>query len=140
MAIDRAHIGFCLPPYTHVVSADAVGAFADAIGAATASHPASLPTFLKVIEGLGNSSRAILEALDVDLRRIVHVEQEFSYGEPIRIGDSVTVMRCVCDVLSREDSANEVLVIDSTVTSGCGALIGRSRQSLLVRADRTSTA
>jgi len=35
---------------------------------------------MKVIEGENGSSRAIVAALGVDLRRVMHVEQEFDYA------------------------------------------------------------
>ena len=135
MTIDRRHIGYRLPSRQVVVDADRVRRFAEAIGeqaagTAIANVP---PTFLKVIEGEGNSSREIVTALGVDLRRVMHVEQEFEYGVPLRGGDSVSVDRVVTDIYDRKDGALEFVVIDSTIHNSSGVFVGSSRQTILVR-------
>jgi hypothetical protein len=135
MTIDRRHIGYRLPSRQVVVDADRVRRFTEAIGeqaagTAIASVP---PTFLKVIEGEGNSSREIVTALGVDLRRVMHVEQEFEYGVPLRGGDCVSVDRVVTDIYDRKDGALEFIVIDSTIHNSSGVFVGSSRQTILVR-------
>jgi hypothetical protein len=135
MTVDRKHIGFRLPPFTVTVSAQRLRSFAVAIGGQEAGLEGAVapPTYLKVIEGEGNSSREIVKALGVDLRRVMHVEQEFEYGVPLRGGDQVTVERVVADIYDRKGGALEFIVIDSTMHNSSGAFVGRSRQSILVR-------
>ena len=138
MPIDRRYIGFRLQPFTVMVKAEQLRRFGEAIGIGGPSIDYSMapPTYMKVIEGEGNSSRAIVSALQIDLRRILHVEQEFEYGVPIRVGDRVTVERAVTDIYAKKGGALEFLVVESTLHNGDGALAGRSRQTILVRSEQ----
>jgi hypothetical protein len=88
---------------------------------------------LKVIEGENDSSRAIVAALGIDLRRVMHVEQEFEYGAPIRGGDHVTVERRVVDIYDRKHGALEFVVVESAMHNADGVSVGRSKQWILVR-------
>jgi acyl-CoA thioesterase FadM len=88
---------------------------------------------MKVVEGEGNSSREIVRALGVDLRRVMHVEQQFEYLGPIRSGDHLTVERRVADIYDRKDGALEFVVVDSSIQRATGECVGRSRQWILVR-------
>jgi hypothetical protein len=135
MTVDRKHIGYKLPPFTVTVSAERLRRFAVAIGEPGAGSECCVAplTYLKVIEGEGNSSREIIAALGIDLRRVMHVEQEFEYGVPVRGGDQVTVERVVSDIYDRKGGALEFVVVDSTMHNSTGAFVGRSRQSILVR-------
>ena len=135
MPIDRRHIGFRLQPFTVLVKAEQLRRFAEAIGIGDPhiDHSVAPPTYMKVIEGEGNSSRAIVSALQIDLRHILHVEQEFEYGAPIRVGDCVTVERTVADIYTKKGGALEFVVVDSTLHNGDGASLGRARQTILVR-------
>ena len=135
MAIDRKHIGFSLPRFDVTVDQERLRKFAGAIGASHDSVESGVApsTYMKVIEGAGNSSREIVRALGIDLRRVMHVEQEFEYHEPIRAGDQLTVERRVADIYDRKNGALEFVVIDSTIIRNSGQSVGRSRQWILVR-------
>jgi hypothetical protein len=130
--IDRKHIGFSLAPFTVLVDHEQLRRFAEAIGNSVHSDFAP-PTYMKVIEGENGSSRAIVAALGVDLRRVMHVEQEFEYGAPIRGGDHVTVERRVVDIYGRKDGAHEFVIVESTLLNAHGVSVGRSTQRILVR-------
>jgi len=135
MPIDRKHIGFSLPRFDVTVDQDRLRKFVGAIGASHDSVESGVApsTYMKVIEGAGNSSREIVRALGVDLRRVMHVEQEFEYHEQIRAGDQLTVERRVADIYDRKDGALEFVVVDSTILRNGGQSVGRSRQWILVR-------
>jgi hypothetical protein len=135
MPIDRKHIGYRLAPFTVTVSAERLRQFAAAIGEpqVRSGCDGAPPTYLKVIEGEGNSSREIITALGIDLRRVMHVEQEFEYGVPLQGGDQVTVERVVTDIYHRKGGALEFVVVDSMMHNSSGAFVGRSRQLILVR-------
>ncbi|MEA3177022.1 MAG: hypothetical protein QOI59_545, partial [Gammaproteobacteria bacterium] len=135
MPINRKHIGFSLHPFTVTVDPQRLRRFAAAIGASESSVESGIapPTYMKVVEGEGNSSREIVRALGVDLRRVMHVEQEFEYFEPIRAGDQLTVERRVADIYDKKDGALEFIVVDSEIHRAGGASVGRSRQWILVR-------
>ena len=133
MAIDRAHLGYALPPFTVEVTAARIALFLKAIVAEDGPQDVAPPTFMKAVEGEQNSSRRILETLGVDLRRVLHAEQQFDYLGPIRAGDSVTVQRTVTDLYDKKNGAMDFIVIESTVSHAERGLLGRSRQVVLVR-------
>lgn len=133
MAVDRALIGYALPAFDVVASAEHLAQFARAIGMSTVPDVAP-PTYMKAVEGQNNSSRRILDALAVDLKRVLHAEQQFDYLAPIRTGDVLRVQRTVTDVYERKNGQMEFIVIESSVTRVAdGELAGRSRQIVLVR-------
>src|ERR1700756_5599683 len=109
MPVDRKHIGFALPRFAVTVDPDRLRRFAAAIGASQQSVDSGLApaTYMKVVEGEGDSSREIVRALGVDLRRVMHVEQEFEYLGPIRAGDHLTVERRVADIYDRKEGTLE---------------------------------
>lgn len=135
MAIDRRHLGYTFPSFQVLINGERLRQFAEAIGETNASldHAVAPPTFLKCIEGEHNSSRAILDALDVDLRRVLHAEQEFDYFAPIRAGDCITVVRRVSDIYEKRGGALEFIVIESEFRTAAGSIAARSRQVVLVR-------
>lgn len=138
MAIDRRHVGYALPPFTVEVDPRRLAAFAAAIGERDPRLAAEVapPTFMKVLEGEHDSSRAILAALEVPLARVLHAEQQFEYLAPIRAGDRVTVRRTVTDLYEKKGGAMEFIVIESVLTGAAGLLLGRSRQVVAVRNPR----
>jgi N-terminal half of MaoC dehydratase len=141
MAIDRQFIGYRMSPFEVLVEAERVRRFIRAIGAPMESIPAGCvpPTFLKVIEGEGNSSRRLLDALGVNLQRVLHAEQEFEFGDPVRVGDRLIVERVVTDIFERKNGSLEFIVVDSSIRRNPGQWVGRSRQSILVRNPRMAT-
>ena len=135
MAIDHANIGLALPPFQVKIERERLQLFAKAIGETGPDLTGNIapPTFLKAIEGEHNSSRVILEALKVDLKRVLHAEQQFDYVEPVRAGDTITVERRVLDIYDKKDGALEFIVIESVLSNARRAVIGRSRQIVMVR-------
>lgn len=133
MAIDRRHLGYALPPFTVEVTPARIALFRKAIGADAGAPDVAPPTFMKAVEGEQNSSRRILEALGVDLKRVLHAEQQFDYLGPIRAGDALTVQRTVTDLYDKKNGAMDFIVIESTVSHAERGLLGRSRQVVLVR-------
>lgn len=134
MAIDRKFLGFALPAFTVTVTPERLADFAAAIGDTDPIESGAIapPTFMKVLEGEGNSSRRILEALGVDLRRVLH-EQQFDYVAPIRVGDTVGIERKVADLYERKGGLMDFIVIESSFSAPAGTLLGKSRQIVLVR-------
>ena len=133
--IDRRHVGYALPPFSVTVDSTRLEQFAQAIGERNPHLAGAIapPTFMKVLEGENNSSRAILAALDVDLRHVLHAEQHFEYMAPIRAGDRLTIERWVSEIYEKQGRAMEFIVIDTRFTGPAGQPIGRSRQIVLVR-------
>jgi hypothetical protein len=133
--IDRRHVGYTLPPFSVTVGSARLEQFAQAIGERNPRLACAIapPTFMKVLEGENNSSRAILAALDVDLSRVLHAEQHFDYMAPIRAGDCLTIERRVSEIYEKKGGAMEFIVIDTTFAGPAGQPVGCSRQIVLVR-------
>lgn len=135
MGIDRRHVGFALPTFTVSIAPDRLARFAEAIGEAGIAPAGAVapPTFLKVLEGEGGSSRRILDELGIDLRRVLHAEQQFEYYAPLRVGDSVTVERRVADIYDKKGGEMEFIVIETGFFDTAGERRALSRQIVLVR-------
>jgi hypothetical protein len=135
MAIDRRHLGHAFPTFQVLIEGERLRRFDEAIGETNASFAPDVapPTFLKCIEGEHDSSRAILDALEVDLKRVLHAKQEFDYFAPIRAGDCITVDRRVSDIYEKRGGAMEFIVIESVFRNEAGSTVARSRQVVLVR-------
>jgi len=133
MAIDRAHIGYTLPAFTVAATPERIAKFRAAIGETAGDIRVAPPTFMKMVEGEHNSSRRILDTLAVDLRRVLHAEQQFDYFGPILAGDQLDVVRRVADIYERKNGQMEFIVIESTIAHAERGLLGRSRQVVLVR-------
>lgn len=132
MSISRQYLNYALPAFSVTVEPERLQAFAGAIGDVQASDVAP-PTFMKAIEGENHSSRRILEALGVDLKHVLHAQQQFDYFAPIRAGDCVQVQRSVVDLYEKKGGALEFIVIESVMHNQVGAQVGKSRQVVLVR-------
>jgi hypothetical protein len=139
--VDTRFIGFRLPPFTVNVTSERTDAFTRAIGLPSGTHGgAAPPTYMKVVEGDGNSSRAIVTALQIDLRRLLHAEQEFEYHRAIWPGDVLRVERTVSDISTRKGGAVTLVVIDSAIYDNAHQCVGTSRQTLLVRNEPAGSA
>jgi acyl dehydratase len=143
--IDRRFLGFSLPPFCVVVDRWRVKLFCEAIGeenpvfwdrsaaaAAGFSECPVPPTFLKAIEAENHSSRAILDALGVALRGVLHAEQEFEFASPVYVGDEIRVVRTVADLFEKKGGALEFIAIETGFTRK-GSPVGRARQLVMVR-------
>jgi len=135
MTIDRCHLGYAFPPFQVQITTERLRHFSEAIGEINPSLVLEVapPTFLKCIEGEHNSSRSILDVLGVDLKRVLHAEQQFDYFVPIRAGDRITVDRRVGDIYEKRGGALEFIVIESAFCNEAGSIVARSRQVVLVR-------
>jgi hypothetical protein len=135
MTIDRQFIGYSLPKFTVTVDQERLRQFAAAIGAPPPDSAAQRapPTYLKVVEGEDNSSRKILSHLGVDLKRVLHAEQEFEYHASYRAGDQLAVERTVSNIYERKAGQLEFVVVDTVIRHTSGQLVGRTQQTILVR-------
>jgi hypothetical protein len=135
VSIDRRHVGFSLPTFTLTIASEHLARFAEAIGESNEAlrQVIAPPTFLKVIEGEGGSSRRIMNELEVDLRRVLHAEQQFEYFLPVRVGDSITVERKVAEIYEKKGGEMEFIVIETGFFDASGQRVALSRQIVLVR-------
>lgn len=144
--IDRKHIGLELPPLTVDVEKGRLRFFAQATGqkdpiytdeaAARAAGYDALPappTFLFSLELESPEPFKLFEILEVDLKKILHGDQTFTYGKPICAGDTVTLHSKVADIFEKKGGAMEFIVIETKATNQEGADVGSTRKTVVVR-------
>jgi acyl dehydratase len=74
-----------------------------------------------------------LDAEQVELRRIVHGEQRFSYQRPVVAGDVLTATLTVASL--RQIGGNDILGTVSAVTDESGALVCSTSATLVHRGE-----
>lgn len=146
MPLDPSVIGKELPPSTLAVDAGRLRFFAKAIGetnpiftdldAAKAAGHSNLPvppTFLFGIELENPDSFGWLAELGIDLRRVLHGEQSFTYHSTAVAGDVLTSTPTVGNVYSKKGGALDFIEKTSTVTRANGELVAELKSVIVVR-------
>jgi acyl dehydratase len=146
VALDRSLIGSESPGGTLLVTRSRLRAFARATGqtdplytdvdvAKQAGHrdlPVP-PTFLFSIDLERADPFRSLTDLGVDLRTVLHGEQEFSYHRMAYAGDELSTRSRVTDVYEKKGGALQFLVKETTVTDQDGALVATLRGTTVIR-------
>jgi N-terminal half of MaoC dehydratase len=146
MTVDESVIGKDLPPITLTVDAGRLRFFAKAIGetnpvftelemAKAAGHrdlPVP-PTYLFGIELESPDPFAWLAGIGVDLRRVLHGEQSFTYHSTAVAGDVLTATPRIGNVYSKKGGALEFIEKASTVTRENGDLVAELKTVIVVR-------
>lgn len=140
------HIGYTFPPSAHVVEAGRLRFFAKATGAnaplwwdeeaaRAAGYPAipAPPTFAFCLELDRDDPLGFLNDLDIDLARILHAEQSFTYHAPLFAGDTVTFQSRVRDVYDKKDGRLTFVVIEREAHKADGTLVVTLASTLVVR-------
>lgn len=144
--IDKKQIGRKFPPHTVEVEKGRLRFFAKAIGetnpvytdeeaareAGYRTLPAP-PTFAFCLEMDAPNPFAFFEALGIDLSRVLHGEQHFTYHQPILAGDSITFESVVSDIYDKKGGALEFLVRDISATNQDGVRVADLRSVIVVR-------
>jgi hypothetical protein len=146
MAIDPAVIGIELEPSQLTVDAGRLRFFAKAIGetrlvftnaaAAQAAGHATLPvppTFLFAIELEQPDPFAWLTDIGVDLRRVLHGEQRFTYHSVAHAGDVLTARPRITDVYAKKGGALEFIVKEAKVTRADGSPVADLTSVIVVQ-------
>ncbi len=71
--------------------------------------------------------------MGVDLRRVLHGEQQFTYLAPVCAGDTVTVASTIADIYDKKNGALEFLVKESLVTNQHHVTVAKIRAVVVVR-------
>jgi hypothetical protein len=146
MTVDESVIGKDLPPITLTVDAGRLRFFAKAIGetnpvftdletAKAAGHrdlPVP-PTYLFGIELESPDPFAWLAGIGVDLRRVLHGEQSFTYHSTAVAGDVLTATPRIGNVYSKKGGTLEFIEKASTVTRENGDLVAELKTVIVVR-------
>jgi acyl dehydratase len=137
------HLGRESAPHVYEVEAGHIRRFAEAVGdpnpifydeaaAKSAGHPRipAPPTFATALRP--NDPR---EGIDIDFRKLLHGEQEFSYARPLYAGDRVTVVGRLAETWVKEGKAGlmDFLVIETRATDEAGQLVFTARSTAVIR-------
>ena len=144
--IDKKHIGRKFSPHTVEVEKGRLRFFAKAIGetnpvyndeeAAMAAGYRDLPappTFAFCLEMDVPNPFAVFEALGINLGKVLHGEQHFTYYEPIFAGNRITFESTISDIYDKKDGALEFVIRDITVTNQDGVRVADLRSVIVVR-------
>jgi acyl dehydratase len=147
MVLDRSAVGRELRAETLLVTRSRLRAFAQATGqtdplytdvdAARQGGHRDLPvppTFLFGIELEAPDPFRSLTDLGIDLRTVLHGEQEFSYHRMAHAGDELTARSRFTDIYEKKGGALEFLVKETAVTDQDGSLVATLRSTTVVRA------
>lgn len=131
--IDRKHIGTELPPFSVEVERSRLRFFAKATGqtdplyidegaAQAAGHPALPvpPTFLFCLEMEAPNPGLLRELLGMDIARVLHGEQGFTYHRMAYAGDLLTFSQRIEDIYDKKGGALEFVVRRTQVTNQNG--------------------
>jgi acyl dehydratase len=144
--IDRKHIGTKLPKAVLDIEKGRLRFFAKAIGetnpiytdeaaAKAAGYPSlpAPPTFIFAAELDANTLVPALRDMGVNLQRVLHGEQQFTYFAPICAGDTITVESEFTDIYAKKNGALEFLVKESVVTNQHGSQVAHMRTVVVAR-------
>lgn len=130
MPVDQSLVGRVFPPTTpYAVSSEKIRDFVTATGGTydDGAAPATFPIVLAF-----DAMNAFLEAESIDLFRIVHGEQRFSYQRPIVPGDVLTATLTVASL--RQIGGNDIIGTTSEISDADGALVCSTSATLVHRA------
>ncbi|WP_369214024.1 MaoC family dehydratase N-terminal domain-containing protein [Streptomyces flavofungini] len=146
MAIDRAHIGRTVGTQTLLISRSRLRLFAKATGqtdpvysdldaAKAAGHPdlPVPPTFFTAVRLESPDPFAWLSELGVDMRAVLHGEQEFMYHRLAHAGDTLTATERITDIYDKRGGALEFLVSTTSITDQNGELITEAVSTTVIR-------
>jgi acyl dehydratase len=149
--LDRdAHIGTVSEPRVVEVEKGFLKFFAKATGetdpvyfdeeaARTAGHPAipMPPTYLFSLQMSHPARRGDVfdktGGLGVDMSKVLHGEQGFTYHRQIYAGDRITITTTTSDIYAKKGGALEFVVQDTRFVNDSGELCAEARQVTVVR-------
>jgi acyl dehydratase len=129
MPIDESLVGREFPPTRpYPVSEEKVREFAAATGSSYDGGPA--PATFPIVIAF-DAMNAFLEAVSVDLFRIVHGEQRFAYERPVVPGDVLSARLTVATL--RQIGGNDIIGTRSEITDAAGAVVCTTTATLVHR-------
>ncbi|MCW2834744.1 MAG: hypothetical protein JWN68_2697 [Nocardioides sp.] len=126
MPVDQSLVGREFAPTTpRAVTREHVAAFAAALGAAAGEDvPPTYPIVLAF-----DAMQTFLAAEQIDLFRIIHGEQRFTYERPIRVGDSLTATLSVASL--RQIGGADIIGTTSAIHDADGSLVCTAKATLV---------
>lgn len=146
MAVDAKAIGTPLPSVTVRIDRDRLRFFAKAIGetnkvyvdpsaARSAGHPdvPVPPTFLFGLELEHPDSWRWVQDLSIDVRRVLHGEQSFTYHSIAHADDVLVARPRIADIYSKKSGTLDFIVKETVVTRENGSAVADLTSVLVVR-------
>ncbi len=144
--LDRSFIGLETAARSVEVEKGQLKAFAGATGeknpiyfdeaaARAAGHPAlpAPPTFLFSLGLLAPETDGAIAKLGVDMGKVLHGEQSFTYGKPIYAGDVITLKTRISDIYDKRGGALDFIIQDTEAANQNGETVGVTRTVIVVR-------
>lgn len=145
--VDHSFKGFTSDPRHIDVEKGQLKFFAHATGetnpiyfdedaARAAGHPAlpAPPTFVfSLALGAPPTKGNLLGDMGVDMHRILHGEQSFTYYQPLYAGQTITLTTTTSDIYEKKGGALEFIVQDTKATNAAGELCVEMRVVTVVR-------
>jgi len=92
------------------------------------------PTYLFCLEMMDAENQfEFLEMLDVDLGRVLHGEQRFTYRAPVSVGDTLTFHSQVSDVVDKKGGALTIVSVTTDVTNQRGQRVAETVRTIVIR-------
>jgi acyl dehydratase len=92
------------------------------------------PTYLFCLEMMDNDKPfEFLTELDIDLARVLHGEQSFTYHAAVVIGDTLTFRPRVTSVTDKKGGAMTLIVVQTEVIDQHGTRVADSSRTIVVR-------
>ena len=127
MPVDQSLVGREFPPTSpYRVSAEKVRELAAATGSPEQPVPATFPIVMAF-----EAMNAFLADVGVELQRIVHGEQRFTYARPIEVGDELTATLAVASL--RQIGGNDIIGTRSEIRDAGGDLVCTTTATLVHR-------
>ena len=144
--IDRSHIGREFGAHTADIEKGRLRFFAKATGetnpiyfdedaAKAAGLPAlpAPPTFLFSMDMEVPDPFGILAVMGIDLGKILHGNQEFTYLKDVYAGDSISFKSKVMDIFDKKGGALEFIVKKTSATNQKGEVVAEMTRTIVVR-------
>lgn len=146
MPIDTNVIGTALPTATMTIDAGRLRFFAKATGqtdpiyidrdaARAAGHPnlPVPPTFLMAIELEQPDPFAFLADIGIDLRRVLHGEQAFTYHSTAHAGDTLVAKSRIADAYTKKGGALQFIVKATDISRHDGSPVAQMTNVIVIR-------
>ncbi|MBI1211762.1 MAG: MaoC family dehydratase [Alphaproteobacteria bacterium] len=148
--IDKKFIGTESPPVSIEVEKYPIRLFALSIGetnpihtdeaAAKAAGYASLvapPTYAFCLNSMaaqgGGARNTLYQDMGVNMARVLHGEQSFTYHKPIVAGDVLTFRPKIVDIYDKKNGTLDFIVQETAVTNQRGERVVDTRTVIVVR-------
>jgi acyl dehydratase len=102
------------------------------LAAATGSPEEPIPATFPIVMAF-EAMNAFLADVEVELHRIVHGEQRFSYERPLAVGDELTATLTVASL--RQIGGNDIIGTRSEIRDAGGDLVCTTTAMLVHRGD-----